>query len=74
MASRAQHHVERAFKQMKNPHWVSFSPAFHWTDQKLRVHVFYCVLALLLSSLLQRKAPTADTSLPSSNCWRNSAA
>ena len=45
------HHVERAFKQMKNPHWVSFSPAFHWTDQKLRVHVFYCVLALLLSSL-----------------------
>ena len=55
LASRAQHHVERAFKQMKNPHWVSFSPAFHWTDQKLRVHVFYCVLALLLSSLLQRK-------------------
>ena len=51
LASRAQHHVERAFKQMKNPHWVSFSPAFHWTDQKLRVHVFYCVLALLLSSL-----------------------
>ena len=56
LASRAQHYVERAFKQMKNPHWVSFSPAFHWTDQKLRVHVFYCVLALLLSSLLQRKA------------------
>ena len=56
LASRAQHHVERAFKQMKNPHWVSFSPAFHWTDQKLRVHAFYCVLALLLSSLLQRKA------------------
>ena len=56
LASRAQHHVERAFKQMKNPHWVSFSPAFHWTDQKLRAHVFYCVLALLLSSLLQRKA------------------
>ena len=52
LASRAQHHVERAFKQMKNPHWVSFSPAFH-SDQKLRVHVF---LALLLSSLLQRKA------------------
>ena len=24
LASRAQHHVERAFKQMKNPHWVSF--------------------------------------------------
>lgn len=63
LASRAQHHVEDAFKQMKNPHWVSFSPAFHWTDQKLRVHAFYCVLALMLSSLLQRKAAQADIRL-----------
>jgi len=28
---------------------------FHWTDSKIRVHAFYCVLALLLSSLLQRE-------------------
>lgn len=63
LASRAQHHVEDAFKQMKNPHWVSFSPAFHWTDQKLRVHAFYCVLALMLSSLLQRKAAQANIRL-----------
>ena len=27
---------------------------FHWTDSKIRVHAFTCVLALLLSSLLQR--------------------
>jgi len=63
LASRAQHHVEDAFKQMKNPHWVSFSPAFHWTDQKIRVHAFYCVLALMLSSLLQRKAAQANIPL-----------
>jgi transposase len=63
LGSRAQHHVEAAFKQMKNPHWVSFSPAFHWTDQKLRVHAFYCVLALTLSSLLQRKAAQANIKL-----------
>jgi len=63
IASRAQYHVEDAFKQMKNPHWVSFSPAFHWTDQKLRVHAFYCVLALMLSSLLQRKAAEANIRL-----------
>jgi transposase len=56
LASRAQSHIERAFRQMKNPHWVSFSPTFHWTDQKLRVHVFYCVLALTLVCLLQREA------------------
>jgi transposase len=48
---------------MKNPHWVSFSPAFHWTDQKLRAHAFYCVLALMLSSLLQRKAAQANIRL-----------
>ena len=59
LGSRAQFHVENAFRQMKNPHWVSFSPAFHWTDQKLRVHAFYCVLALTLSGLLQRKAAKA---------------
>ena len=56
LGSRAQSHVENAFKQMKDPHWVSFSPAFHWTDPKLRVHAFYCVSALMLSSLLHRKA------------------
>ena len=63
LASRAQYYVEDAFKQMKNPHWVSFSPAFHWTDQKLRVHAFYCVLALLLTSLLQRQVANAGIKL-----------
>ena len=28
---------------------------YHWTDSKIEVHAFYCVLALLLSSLLQRQ-------------------
>ena len=28
---------------------------FHWTDSKIQVHAFYCVLALLLTSLLQRE-------------------
>lgn len=63
LASRAQFHVENAFKQMKDPHWVTFSPTFHWTDQKLRVHAFYCVLALTLSSLLQRQAAQAGVTL-----------
>jgi transposase len=53
-AYRAQFHIEEAFKRMKNPHFVSWRPMFHWTDQKIRVHAFYCVLALMLSSLLRR--------------------
>lgn len=52
---RGQHFVEGAFRQMKSVHHVSFRPVFHWTDQKLRVHAFYCVLALILCSLLRRE-------------------
>jgi transposase len=63
LGSRAQFHVENAFKKMKDPHWVKFSPAFHWTDQKLRVHAFYCVLALTLASLMHRKAAHAGVTL-----------
>ncbi|HYT61626.1 MAG TPA: hypothetical protein VEL06_15725 [Haliangiales bacterium] len=51
---RAQHHIESAFRDMKNPHFLGWSPMFHWTDNKIRVHAFYCVLGLLLTSLLQR--------------------
>ena len=58
-----QYKVEDAFKQMKNPHHVSFSPVYHWTDQKLRVHAFYCVLELTLSSLLQRQLHRAGVEI-----------
>jgi transposase len=51
---RAQYHLESAFRDMKNPHFLGWWPMFHWTDGKIRVHAFYCVLALTLSSLLQR--------------------
>ena len=52
---RAQDHIESAFRDMKNPHFLGWSPMFHWTDSKIRVHAFYCVLALTLTSLLQRR-------------------
>ena len=55
LAYRSQYHIEDAFKQMKNPQFLGWSPMFHWTDSKIRVHAFYCVLALLLTSLLQRE-------------------
>jgi transposase len=52
---RGQHHVESAFRCLKSPYHMSLRPQRHWTDQKIRVHVFYCVLALLLCSLLRRE-------------------
>ena len=48
--------VEESFKNMKNIHFLHWQPAYHWTDQKIRVHGFYCVLALLLSSLARQIA------------------
>lgn len=54
-AYRAQYHVEQAFREMKDPHHISLRPQYHWTDQKIRVHVFTCVVALMLFSLLRRE-------------------
>jgi len=28
---------------------------FHWTDQKIRVHIFICLLGLLLAEILRKR-------------------
>ncbi|MCA1707574.1 MAG: IS1634 family transposase [Actinobacteria bacterium] len=53
---RSQSDAEFSFRQMKDPHVVSFSPMHHFTDAHIRVHVFYCVLALMIAHLLRRHA------------------
>lgn len=58
-AYRAQSEVEAGFRQQKDPHVVSFGPMHHWTDQKIRVHVFYSVLALTVAHLMRRQADRA---------------
>jgi transposase len=62
-AYRSQADVEAGFRQLKDPKVVSFSPMFHWTDHKIRVHVFYCVLALAVAHLLRRQAAQAGLQL-----------
>ena len=54
LAYRSQYHIEHAFRDMKHPHYLGWSPMYHWTDSKIRVHAFTCVLALTLTALLQR--------------------
>jgi transposase len=58
-AYRSQSEVEAGFRQQKDPHVVSFGPMHHWTDQKIRVHVFYSVLALTVAHLMRRHADQA---------------
>jgi transposase len=62
-AYRSQNHVEAGFRQMKDPRVVSFGPMHHWTDSKIRVHVFYCVLALTITHLMRREAEQAGLHL-----------
>jgi transposase len=63
LAYRSQHHVEAAFRTMKNPYFVGWEPLYHWTDQKIRVHALYCVMALTLAGLLHREARRAGLEL-----------
>lgn len=60
---RSQFEVEADFRQMKDPDIVSFSPMFHWTDQKIRVHSFYCVIALMVARLMRREVERAGLSM-----------
>lgn len=62
-AYRSQSEAEFGFRQLKDPHVVSFSPMHHWTDQKIRVHVFTCVLALAVAHLMRRTAEGAGLHL-----------
>jgi len=55
--------IEFAFRQLKDPHLVSFSPMHHWTDHHIRVHVFTCVLALQIAHLMRRHAAQAGLPL-----------
>lgn len=56
---RSQSEAESSFRQMKDPHVVSFSPMHHWTEHNIRVHVFTCVLALQIAHLMRRRAARA---------------
>jgi hypothetical protein len=56
---RSQSEAEFSFRQLKDPHVVSFSPMHHWTEHNIRVHVFTCVLALQAAHLMRLKARRA---------------
>jgi transposase len=60
---RSQSEAEFGFRQLKDPHTVSFSPMYHWTDHSIRVHTFTCVLALQVAHLMRRQAERAGLHL-----------
>jgi transposase len=60
---RSQSEAEFSFRQLKDPHVVSFSPMHHWTEHNIRVHTFTCVLALQIAHLMRHTARQAGPHL-----------
>jgi transposase len=51
-AYRGQSDVEAAFENLKDPFHLAVRPQYHWTDQKIAVHAWCCVLGYLLARLV----------------------
>ena len=51
-----QSRVEHAFRNLKNPYHLALKPQYHWTDQKIKVHNFICIIGYLMATILWREA------------------
>ena len=60
-----QQSIERVFRGLKDGRWLGWDPMYHWTDRKIRVHAFYCMLGISLLQYVhqQAKAAWADLSV-----------
>ena len=54
-----QQHIEQVFRGLKDGDWLGWGPMYHWTDQKIRVHAFYCMLGISLLQYVRRQAEPA---------------
>ena len=54
-----QQQVERVFRGLKDGDWLGWNPMHHWTDRKIRIHAFYCMLGICLLQVVHRQAKTA---------------
>lgn len=57
------HVIENQFRRSKNPFHVALMPQYHWTDSKIRIHAFVCVVALTYLTLLHQQAKQAGIPL-----------
>jgi len=59
LAGHKQSDCENCFRDLHGEDPVAWTPMWHWTDQKIRVHAFYMTLSLLLTRLLLFRARRA---------------
>ncbi|MGR3318740.1 MAG: IS1634 family transposase [Candidatus Anammoxibacter sp.] len=70
IAYRSQFIIEDVFKEMKDRNTGSWWPMHHWTDSKIRVHGFYCTIALLIRALTFRRVRKAGIRLSMKRVFR----
>jgi len=46
-AYHGQSKIEKVFRHLKNPYYIAVRPQFHWTDQKIKAHIFSCLLGVI---------------------------
>ena len=51
--------VEDQFRLSNDEHLVSARPVRHWTDSKIRLHLFTCVVAMTYLRMLERRLARA---------------
>ncbi|HET6175819.1 MAG TPA: IS1634 family transposase [Candidatus Sulfotelmatobacter sp.] len=51
--------IERVFRGLKHGEWLGWDPMYHWTDRKIRIHAFYCMLGISLLQYVHQQAKTA---------------
>ncbi len=54
-----QQSIERVFRGLKDGNWLAWDPMHHWTDRKIRIHAFYCMLGISLLHHLHKQAQAA---------------
>jgi transposase len=69
-AYRSQWEVEAGFRQLKDHDYIAVAPMFHWTDQKIAVHLFSCVLALSVLRLMTRDVHQAGLTMSTGEIMR----
>jgi transposase len=59
MAYSAQQEIEKVFRGLKDGDWLGWGPMYHWTDRKIRIHAFYCMLGISLLQYIHHQAQAA---------------
>jgi transposase len=54
-----QQQIERVFRGLKQGDWLGWDPMYHWTDRKIRIHAFYCLLGISLLQYVHKQAQAA---------------